>query len=66
MRHASWSATLLAAALLAGCSAEHEELGEWMERERREVKPKVPPLQAPKRFDPQPYQSALALSLIHI
>ena len=61
MRHASWSATLLAAALLAGCSAEHEELGEWMERERREVKPKVPPLQAPKRFDPQPYQSALAV-----
>jgi type IV pilus assembly protein PilP len=58
MRRGTWSATLLAAALLAGCSAEHEELSAWMERERREVKPKVPPLQAPKRFDPQPYKSA--------
>lgn len=61
MRRGAWSAAVLAAAMLAGCSAEHEELREWMDRERREVKPKVPPLQAPKNFDPEPYTSALAV-----
>lgn len=61
MRRAAWSAAVLAAALLVGCSAEHEELREWMERERREVKPKVPPLLAPKKFDPEPYTSALVV-----
>ena len=43
------------AALLAGCGANHEELQQWMEQQRREVKPNVPPLSAPKKFDPQPY-----------
>lgn len=61
MSRLAWSAAVLAAALLAGCSAENEELRVWMERERREVKPKVPPLQAPKKFDPEPYTSALAV-----
>ena len=49
------------AALLAACSADHEELRAWMEQQRREVKPSVTPLQAPKKFDPQPYNSALAV-----
>ncbi len=61
MRAGAWGAALIAAAVLAGCTAEHDELSEWMERERREVKPKVPPLQAPKKFDPQPYTSAQAV-----
>ena len=61
MSRVAWSAAVLAAALLAGCSAENEELRVWMERERREVKPKVPPLQAPKKFDPEPYTTALAV-----
>ena len=61
MRAGAWGAALLAAAFLAGCSADHEELSAWMERERREVKPKVPPLQAPKKFDPEPYTSAQAV-----
>jgi type IV pilus assembly protein PilP len=52
---------LILVALLAGCGAEHEELQEWMERQRREVKPNVPPLAAPKKFDPQPYTSAQAV-----
>jgi type IV pilus assembly protein PilP len=43
------------AVLLAGCSAEQEELQQWMEQQRREVKPNVPPLTPPKKFDPQPY-----------
>ena len=47
--------------LLAGCSAEHEELQQWMEQQRREVKPSVPPLQPPKKFDPEPYVQAQAV-----
>lgn len=58
MRALPWSVALMAAAVLAGCSAEHEQLREWMERERREVRPNVSPLQAPKKFDPEPYSSA--------
>jgi type IV pilus assembly protein PilP len=46
------------AALLGACSAEHEELQQWMDQQRREAKPNVTPLQAPKKFDPQPYTSA--------
>jgi type IV pilus assembly protein PilP len=42
-------------ALLAGCGAENEELQSWMEQQRREVKPNVEPLLAPKKFNPQPY-----------
>ncbi len=52
---------LLGLALLAGCSADHDELRGWMEQQRREAKPNVPPLQPPKRFDPQPYTAAQAV-----
>ena len=45
---------LTALVMLASCSAEHDELRAWMEQQRREAKPSVPPLQPPKRFDPQP------------
>jgi len=48
-------------ALLAGCGAENEELQEWMERQRREVKPSVSPLSPPKKFEAQPYGSAQAV-----
>ncbi|HZF78658.1 MAG TPA: pilus assembly protein PilP [Rubrivivax sp.] len=47
--------------MLASCSAEHDELRAWMEQQRREAKPSVPPLQAPKKFDPQPYVAAQAV-----
>ncbi len=40
---------------LVGCSAEQEELTQWMEQQRREVKPNVQPLSPPKKFTPQPY-----------
>lgn len=52
------TAGLLMLALLAGCSADHDELRAWMEQQRREAKPKVEPLQAPKKFDPEPYSVA--------
>ena len=46
---------VLAAALLAGCGGDQEELQAWMDQQRRDVKPNVAPLSAPKRFDPQAY-----------
>lgn len=49
------------AALLGGCGAEHEELQQWMEQQKREVKPSVTPLSPPRKFDPQPYASAQAV-----
>ncbi len=48
-------------ALLGGCGAEHEELQEWMERQRREAKPNVSPLSPPKKFEAQPYTSLQAI-----
>jgi type IV pilus assembly protein PilP len=41
--------------LLAGCSADIDELRQWIEQQRREVKPNVKPLEAPKKFLPEPY-----------
>ena len=46
---------------LAGCGGEAEELSAWMEQQRREVKPSVQPLAAPKKFDPQAYRGAQAV-----
>lgn len=39
------------------CTGEQEELAQWMEQQKREVKPSVQPLSPPKKFDPQPYSS---------
>jgi type IV pilus assembly protein PilP len=47
-----------ACALVAGCGAELDELQAWMDQQKREVKPNVPPLTPPKKFDPQPYVAA--------
>jgi type IV pilus assembly protein PilP len=52
---------LLMAALLGACSADEDELRGWMEQQRREVKPNITPLQPPKKFDPQPYNTAQAV-----
>ncbi len=61
MRVLSGALLLAMVALLAGCGAEHEELQEWMERQRREAKPSVSPLEAPKKFEAEPYTSAQAV-----
>ena len=45
----------LVAFAMAGCGGEQEELAQWMEQQRREVKPSIEPLSAPKKFAPQPY-----------
>jgi len=44
--------------LLAACSADQEELQTWMDQQRREVRPSVQALVAPKKFDPAPYGGA--------
>jgi type IV pilus assembly protein PilP len=44
--------------VLSGCSDEQDELQQWMEQQRREVKPSVQPLSPPKKFNPQPYAAA--------
>ena len=48
-------AAILTATLLAACDAETQELQAWMEQQRREVRPQVQALAAPKKFDPVPY-----------
>jgi type IV pilus assembly protein PilP len=52
------SIVLLGALLLGACSAENDELQQWMDQQRREVKPNITPLQPPKKFDPEPYAQA--------
>ena len=48
--------TLLAAgSCLAACGGDVDELHQWLEQQKREVKPSVEPLSAPKKFNPQPY-----------
>lgn len=63
MRSGKGFGLLLAAATvgLTACSADNDELRAWMEQQRREAKPNVQPLQAPKKFDPQPYTEAAAV-----
>jgi type IV pilus assembly protein PilP len=54
-------AGLLGLCALAGCTSDQDELRAWMEQQRREAKPDVQPLQAPKKFDPEPYSVAQAV-----
>lgn len=50
-----------AAMLLTSCTGSQDELQQWIEQQRREVKPNVPPLSAPKKFNPQPYLAGNAV-----
>ena len=60
---ANWSRARAAAGMaiaglaLAGCGGEQQELTQWMDQQRREVKPNVQPLSPPKKFTPQAYVS---------
>lgn len=44
--------------LLAACDDHADELSAWMDQQRREARPSVPPLAPPKKFDPVPYANA--------
>jgi type IV pilus assembly protein PilP len=48
-------ASLLVACGLQGCADDENELQQWMEQQKREVKPSIEPLSAPKKFVPQAY-----------
>lgn len=54
-------AALLSVAAITGCTADTDELQGWMDQQRREAKPSITPLVAPKKFDPAPYASAQAV-----
>jgi len=54
-------ALISVSAMLVACSADQDELQQWVEAQRREVKPNVKPLQPPRKFDPQAYTSAEAV-----
>ena len=43
---------------LAACDGENQELQAWMDQQRREVRPSIQALAAPKKFDPAPYANA--------
>ena len=47
--------------LLAGCDGETQELQGWIDQQRRDVRPRVQALAAPKKFDPVPYANAQLL-----
>ena len=49
------TATALMLSALGACSADNDELVQWMEQQHKEVKPNVPPIYPPKKFDPQAY-----------
>jgi type IV pilus assembly protein PilP len=52
-----WCLVVLASILvgIGGCTEDQEELTVWMDQQRREVKPNVRPLVAPKKFIAAPY-----------
>jgi type IV pilus assembly protein PilP len=53
--------TLAGLFALVGCGGDEQELDAWMAQQKREVRPNVPPLTPPKRFDPQPYSEISAV-----
>lgn len=55
-RKAGTAAWLALALALGGCAADHDELAQWMEQQRKEVRPTVTPLIPPKKFLPQVYE----------
>lgn len=53
-----WMLTAVAVSALTACGGEQEELRAWMEQQRHEVQPNVPPLSPPQKFNPQAYLGA--------
>lgn len=56
-------ALVAALLVLSGCSGgSQDEVRQWMNEQRSTVRPKIEPISEPKRFVPQAYVSAEALS----
>ena len=49
-------AGVLMLSVFGGCTSDTDELIQWMEQQHNEVKPNVPPVYPPKKFDPQAYE----------
>ena len=61
MRLQSTALSALALLLLSGCmGSEREELQQWMNEQRAQVRPNVPPISEPKKFTPQAYTEGAA------
>ncbi len=57
-----YGAALGLVVLLAGCGDNTDELTQWMEQQKREVKPSITSLTPPKRFDPQGYLASTTVA----
>lgn len=55
MRSPQWIMVAVAVASLTACGGDQDELRAWMEQQRHEVQPNVPPLPLPQKFIPQAY-----------
>ena len=49
------AAGALVLSALGACTADNDELIQWMEQQHKEIKPNIAPIYPPKKFDPQPY-----------
>jgi type IV pilus assembly protein PilP len=61
LRYLHLATAMIVSVMLTGCSGAQDELQLWIDQQRREVKPNVPPLSAPKKFIPQPYVTGSAV-----
>ncbi|TMH30932.1 MAG: pilus assembly protein PilP, partial [Betaproteobacteria bacterium] len=52
-----WAAISIVGIMLSACGADQDELQQWMDQQKREVKPNVQPLSPPKKFIPQAYSA---------
>ena len=52
------TAGVLILSSLGACTADNDELIQWMKVQHQEIKPNVPPVYPPKKFDPQAYLGA--------
>ncbi|HET8693994.1 MAG TPA: pilus assembly protein PilP [Aquabacterium sp.] len=57
-RSPQWIMVAAAVASLTACGGDQDELRAWMEQQRHEVQPNVPPLPLPQKFIPQAYTGA--------
>jgi type IV pilus assembly protein PilP len=51
----------LGVVILTACGDPTAELHDWMDTQRKNVKPKVSPLEKPRKFDPAPYAESSAV-----
>lgn len=58
VRSPQWIMVAAAVASLTACGGDQDELRAWMEQQRHEVQPNVPPLPLPQKFIPQAYTGA--------